>query len=76
VHLHYRSFVETLAALGDLSLLSLDLLWIHVISTAMLRGLDNVRSRVVGPTRKIRTLCYHVDSEMTLVEEEWKDGLI
>jgi hypothetical protein len=38
--------------------------------------LDNVRSRVVGPTRKIRTLCYHVDSEMALVEEEWKDGLI
>jgi hypothetical protein len=43
-----------------------------VASIAMLRGLDNGRSRVVGLTRKIRALCYFVCSGMTLVGGEMK----
>jgi hypothetical protein len=69
VHLHYRSLSETLDALVNLSLLPL-----HLVSTAILRGLDNGRSRVVGPTHDIKTFCYPVGSEMALVGEEWKDG--
>jgi hypothetical protein len=43
-----------------------------VASIAMLIGLDNGRSRVVGLTRKIRALCYFVCSGMTLVGGEMK----
>jgi hypothetical protein len=43
-----------------------------VASTAMLRGLDNGRCRVVGPTHKIRALCYFVCSGMTLIGGEMK----
>jgi hypothetical protein len=45
-----------------------------VVSTIILRGLDNGRSRVIGHIHEIMTLCYHVGSEMTLVGGEWKIG--
>jgi hypothetical protein len=40
----------------------------------MLRGLDNGRSHVVGPTCEIRALCYPVGLEMTLVGGELNVG--